>query len=130
MTTRRADDHSVYPFEPDNEYHTYRLEVWGDSLRMLVDGFLAAKAVVHEYEGLKRVDIWSDHYPMSIRTFRVLRVLHMQLLLQPHHRCPGPPEPDVGGCFVSINVPQDTETPSTPHIILPFQHTWCVRVQR
>jgi hypothetical protein len=38
---------------------------------MLVDGFLAAKAVVHEYEGLKRV---GDHYPMSIRTFRVLRL--------------------------------------------------------
>jgi hypothetical protein len=56
----------------NSDYHTFRLEVVGSSLRFLIDGNLVVSATNTQFSSPGRVGLWSWQYPIEIRKFRVL----------------------------------------------------------
>jgi len=66
------------PFPPhptDGEWHTYRVEIRGDTLRLLIDGALILEATGLQYQGygeLGRVGILVSLGAVDIRAFRVI----------------------------------------------------------
>lgn len=68
----------VYPepldrsdFDPHGGWHTYRVEVRGNDIRLLVDGQLAARAKSNRFLGGPRMGIFSIDSEIAVRDFKV-----------------------------------------------------------
>lgn len=59
------------PFDPGEEWHTYRLEVRGNALRAFVDGGLVLSSTDNTFLAGKRVGLWSSGAQLSVRRFEV-----------------------------------------------------------
>jgi hypothetical protein len=59
-------------FSPGASWHTYRLEVKGTSVRLLVDGTLMAEGTDDRYRDAGRIGIWSDGTQVNVRRFAVV----------------------------------------------------------
>jgi hypothetical protein len=63
------------PDPTDGEWHTYRVEIRGDTLRLYIDGMLIIEALGLEYQGIGeqgRVGILVSLGAVEIRSFRVM----------------------------------------------------------
>ena len=60
------------PAEPDTDWHTYRLEVQGNTLRLMVDGALVLETVDNQFLEPGQVGLFSYATQASFRNFRVI----------------------------------------------------------
>lgn len=56
----------------DSEWHTYRVEVQANVVRLLVDGDLITEVTDNRFLEAGQVGLWSDRAQLSIRTFKVI----------------------------------------------------------
>jgi hypothetical protein len=59
-------------YSDDAEWHTYRMEVQGDVLRLFIDGELVVETGDVRYVDSGQVGLWSGQTQISVRSFRVL----------------------------------------------------------
>jgi hypothetical protein len=59
------------PFDPGEDWHTYRLEVRGNELRAFVDGGVVLGATDNRFLTGRRVGLWSSGAQLSVRRFEV-----------------------------------------------------------
>jgi hypothetical protein len=60
-------------FHPNHRWHTYRLEVRGDSYRLFIDGLPATALIrIPGYQTYRWVGLWSMYYRIKVRDFRVI----------------------------------------------------------
>jgi len=59
-------------FTVDAEWHTYRLEVQGDAIRLFIDGELLLETGDVRYADAGQAGLWSSDVPIEVRSFRVL----------------------------------------------------------
>lgn len=59
-------------FEPDNDWHTYRLEVRGNSLRLLIDGSVIIETLDNGFLTAGSVGLWSYNAQINVRSFAVI----------------------------------------------------------
>ena len=62
----------VSGFSPGSAWHTYRLEVDGDDVRLLVDGVLMAEGQSDQFRAGGRVGLWDDQTEVNVRRFTVV----------------------------------------------------------
>lgn len=67
-----GDDISSADFKMDQAWHKYRLEVRGNSLRLLVDGAEVVRAMDNRMLDAGTVGIYSGSSQMNVRAFRVI----------------------------------------------------------
>lgn len=58
-------------FDPGMDWHTYRLEVRGNTVRLLIDGAEAASVTDNKYLSTGRVGLWCNTYQVEVRSFTV-----------------------------------------------------------
>jgi hypothetical protein len=58
--------------DPGTEWHTYRVEVRGNVVRLLVDGTEFAVVTDNKYLDNGRVGLWCNRYQVEVRSFAVL----------------------------------------------------------
>jgi hypothetical protein len=61
-------------FSPDDEWHTYRLEVRGNNIKLFIDGGQFAEAVDNRYLKNGQVGIISYIAMIDVRSFRVVKL--------------------------------------------------------
>jgi hypothetical protein len=59
-------------FSPGASWHTYRLEVKEENVRLLVDGTLMAEGTDDRYQDAGQVGIWSDGTQINVRRITVV----------------------------------------------------------
>jgi len=59
-------------YSTDSDWHTYRFEVRGNSLRLLIDSNLVAETMDNQYLLAGQVGLWSDSTQISVRSFKVI----------------------------------------------------------
>ena len=60
------------PFEIDEDWHHFRLELHEGALRALIDGIVVSQLEDGVVPAGGRVGLWDDHTPLAVRDFRVL----------------------------------------------------------
>src|SRR5229473_1673486 len=63
-----------WPFEPGNDWHTYRAEVKGNKVRLLIDGTVIIDATDNQYLDPGQVGLWSKGFQVNIRSFKVINL--------------------------------------------------------
>jgi hypothetical protein len=58
-------------FDPARDWHTYRLEVRGDTITLFVDGVLVVEATDDRYPTGGEVALWSNGVRLNVRSFMV-----------------------------------------------------------
>lgn len=58
--------------ELDSEWHTYRVEVQGNTIRVLLDGTVVIETSDNRYLSPGQVGLWSDGAQVSVRSFSVI----------------------------------------------------------
>src|SRR5215218_3417339 len=61
----------VRPFRPRTDWHLYRVEVRGNTLRVLIDGAFALSATDNTHLSRRKVGLWSNRSQISVRSFDV-----------------------------------------------------------
>lgn len=59
-------------FQPGNEWHTYRVEVQGNTVRLLIDGNVMTEATVNQFLTGGEVGLFSISSQINVRSFRVI----------------------------------------------------------
>ena len=59
-------------FPEDTNFHIYRLEVKGNTIKFFVDGEMQADAIDNRYLVPGRVGVWSRKAQINIRSFKVI----------------------------------------------------------
>jgi len=59
-------------FDPGTDWHTYRLEVQGNTIRLLIDGAVTVEAVDNRYLSPGDVGLWTDGTQINVRSFKVI----------------------------------------------------------
>jgi hypothetical protein len=62
------------PFDPGKEWHTYRLEVKGNTIRLLVDGALLLEEVDNAIFTNDKVGLFSGSAQINVRNFKVIQL--------------------------------------------------------
>lgn len=68
---RRGCKAEAERFEPGTDLRTYRVEVRGNTIALLIDGVGIANAADNKFLSPGRVGLWSDGYQLEVRSFRV-----------------------------------------------------------
>lgn len=63
-------------FEPGTDWHTYRLEVKGNTIKFLIDGALVLKTSDNRYLSGGQVGLWNDEVQLNVRSFKVMKLDH------------------------------------------------------
>jgi len=58
-------------FDPGMDWHTYRLEVSGNTVRLLIDATEVARVTDNKYLAAGRVGLWCNKYQLEVRSFTV-----------------------------------------------------------
>ncbi len=58
----------------DTDWHRYRVEASGNTIRFLIDGIVVLEAVDDRYLGPGRVGLWSDRAQVTVRNFRLVEL--------------------------------------------------------
>ncbi|HEV2108741.1 MAG TPA: DUF1080 domain-containing protein [Thermomicrobiales bacterium] len=58
-------------FDPGRDWHTYRLEVRGDTIKLFIDGVLVVEATDDRYPSGGEVALWSNGVRLNVRSFVV-----------------------------------------------------------
>ena len=61
-------------FEPGTGWHSYRVEVQGTSIRLLVDGALLLETTDSRYLSGGQVGLWSSGTQINVRSFKVIKL--------------------------------------------------------
>jgi hypothetical protein len=61
-------------FNPGKDWHLYRVEADGNTLKLLIDCAVIAKGVDNKYLSAGQVGLWSDGAQLNVRSFKVLRL--------------------------------------------------------
>jgi len=61
-------------FNPGKDWHLYRVDADGNTLKLLIDGAVIAKGVDNKYLSAGQVGLWSDGVQLNVRSFKVLRL--------------------------------------------------------
>ncbi|MCL5961596.1 MAG: M23 family metallopeptidase [Chloroflexi bacterium] len=72
LQARDNGNGAIARFNAGQSWHTYRLEIIGANLRLLVDGSVTLELTDNHFPSPGRVGIWSDRIQTQIRSFRVL----------------------------------------------------------
>ncbi|MHB8991623.1 MAG: LamG domain-containing protein [Chloroflexota bacterium] len=59
-------------FDPGDGWHSYRLEVRGNRVRLLMDGTLLAEAMDNSYLSPGRVGLWNNRVQLNVRSFKLI----------------------------------------------------------
>ncbi len=59
-------------FDPGEDWHTYRLELKGNTLKLLVDGSVLVQGTDNRFLSAGRVGLWSQGYQLQVRSFKVI----------------------------------------------------------
>jgi hypothetical protein len=59
------------PFDPGTIWHTYRAEVRGNEIRLIIDGTLMVKTVDNRFLESGRIGLWCDHAQINVKNFVV-----------------------------------------------------------
>jgi hypothetical protein len=59
-------------WEADTEWHTYRAEVQGNTVKFLMDGILLAETIDNQFLAGGQVGLFSSGCQISVRSFRVI----------------------------------------------------------
>jgi hypothetical protein len=59
-------------FDPGTDWHTYRIEVEGNRIRLLIDGIEMASVADNMFLSAGRVGLWSSKYQLEVRNFKVI----------------------------------------------------------
>lgn len=73
-TAGSADVIDFGAFRPGDGWHTYRLELRGNRLTLLIDGAVAAGGQDNRYLMGSRVGLWSNRTAISVRSFTVTSI--------------------------------------------------------
>lgn len=59
-------------YHPQSKWHTYRIEVKGDTITVLIDGGTVFQDTDNKYLDAGRIGLWSNDSQISIRSFKVI----------------------------------------------------------
>jgi hypothetical protein len=59
-------------FEPDSDWHTYRVEVQGNHIRLLIDGTLVGEATDNRFLEGGEIYLWCHGPQINVRSFKVI----------------------------------------------------------
>ena len=59
-------------FNPGEGWHVYRVEAKGNTITLLIDGTIVAKATDNRYLSGSRTGLWSNEYQLEIRSSKVV----------------------------------------------------------
>jgi hypothetical protein len=62
------------PFDPGTDWHTYRVEVQGNAIKLLIDGAVMASVRDNRYLSGGDVGLWSNRYQLEVRSFKVIKL--------------------------------------------------------
>jgi hypothetical protein len=65
---------ATQPFDPGNGWHTYRLEVKGNSIKLLVDGAPLVEEVDNTILSNCQVGLFSAGAQINVRSFKVIKL--------------------------------------------------------
>jgi hypothetical protein len=58
------------PFDPGDDWHTYRAEVEGNTIRLFVDGTLLVEGIDNQYLERGRIGLFSVRTQINVRNFK------------------------------------------------------------
>jgi hypothetical protein len=61
-------------FDPGTDWHTYRLEVKGNEIKLIIDGSPIAVTPSNRYITPGEVGVWSESLEISVRNFKVIKL--------------------------------------------------------
>jgi hypothetical protein len=61
-------------FDPGKEWHLYRVEADGNTIRFLIDGAVIAKGVDNTYLSGGQVGLWSKGVQLNVRSFKITKL--------------------------------------------------------
>jgi hypothetical protein len=67
-----GSDVAMTSFDPGSDWHTYRVEVEGNTIRMLVDGGLVVEAIDNRFLNGGDVGLFSYYRQINIRDFKII----------------------------------------------------------
>lgn len=59
-------------YEPGNSWHKYRIEAYGNRLKLLIDGIVVLEATDNRYLSPGRVGLWNNSLQLNVRSFKVI----------------------------------------------------------
>jgi hypothetical protein len=65
-------------FDPASNWHTYRVEVKGNIVRLRIDGFTMASVNDNHSLAPGHVGLWSNNYQLEVRSFKVIKLETME----------------------------------------------------
>ncbi|GAC1350340.1 MAG: hypothetical protein NVSMB27_31920 [Ktedonobacteraceae bacterium] len=60
------------PFDPSTKAHTYRVEIKGNDIKLLIDGGLAVELFDNKYLTGERTGLWCANIQLSIQSYKVV----------------------------------------------------------
>jgi hypothetical protein len=60
------------PFKPHAAWHTYRVEVKGNTIMVRIDGGSVFQVTDNKYLAAGRIGLWSDRCQISVRNFKII----------------------------------------------------------
>ena len=60
------------PFKPHAAWHTYRVEVKGNTITVRIDGGVVFQVTDNKYLAAGRIGLWSDRCQISVRNFKII----------------------------------------------------------
>lgn len=61
-------------FQPDDQWHTYRVEVDGNVIRFFFDDKLLLETIDNQYRAGGGVGLWASNSQITVRSFKVIRL--------------------------------------------------------
>lgn len=61
-------------FEPGTTFNTYRVEVKGNDIKLLINGSLIVETADNQYSSGGQVGIWADNIQIAISSFKVIAI--------------------------------------------------------
>ena len=65
-------DIAAIDYTRDMGWHTYRMEVKGNTIKFLIDGAPIVETADNRYLTGGKVGLWSDNAQISVRSFKVI----------------------------------------------------------